>query len=402
MKKIRILMIGPGHPSAANSGVGIVASSLEKELSKLVDLTVIQPDEVDTEKKEQFEIDIESKRFSDTNVVRDLVRISVKAKLDPYLYMGEEAVQTVENEQITESIQQELSVFSKSVVEKASEHDYDLIYVHDWIAAKAGLLLKELTGKPLVYHVHSLHVDRVSIKDKSWVYELEKEAIAKSDAVIAVSKFTADRIVKEYDGNPHKITVVYPAVPEIDMTKYAESPTDPTVLFLGRFARQKAPATFLNIAEKMIAKRNDVHFLMVGEGDQRTELIEMAAQRRLSANVHFEEHINHDEIEKVFARATMLCIPSISEPFGLTALEAAAAGKPIIVSDQSGVAEVLKGAQAVDRDDIGGYVKKIEQILADDKFTAKIIEENRKCIKTMSWPNVAQQIDNLFITILNK
>ena len=399
MKKLRVLMIGPGQPSAANSGVGIVADSLEKELSQLVDLTVVQPDEVEAEATEKVKTEVVSKRFSDTKVVRDLVHITVSAKLDPYVYLGEEAVQSVENEQITETIQEELDSFSKHVVEKVSEHKFDLIYVHDWIAAKAGLLLKELTGKPLVYHVHSLHIDRVSIKDKSWVFELEKEAIEKSDAVIAVSKFTADRIVAEYDGKPHKITVVYPAVPQINKVSQAGSPTDHTVLFLGRFARQKAPTTFLDIAEKMVEKRKDVHFLMVGEGDQRTELIEMAAQRKLSANVHFEEYIDHSEIEKVFARATMLCIPSIAEPFGLTALEAAAAGKPIIVSDQSGVSEVLKGAQAVDYNDIDGYVKKIEQILTNDEFAAAIVEQNKKSIKAMSWQNVAEQIDELFRAI---
>jgi len=392
MNKIKVLMIGPGSPSAANSGVGIVANELKANLSAKVNLISLEPEEL----KEV--VSNGSSLFSDKEVVQDIVRVSVNSTLNPYSYF--EAEDIAEMERSTSSVRKLYEEFTESVVEQSNEFDFDLIYAHDWTGMEAAMMLQEKSGKPLVIHVHSLDTDRLGGNHRSWVFDIEKAAILVADAIIAVSEYTKDAIVSLYGGDPAKITVVYPAVPTMLKGKPKTKPFDKTILFLGRFASQKRPITFVDIAEKVLAKAKDVHFLMVGDGDLKNEVIETVAQRKLGNKIHFADFVDYQEVSRVFGKASLLCIPSDSEPFGLTAIEAAALGVPVVVSAQSGVSELLEGAITVDKDDVEGFAEVIVELINNEKKQKALVKENKLSLDKVDWDKASVKILEVFHDVL--
>ena len=382
-------MIGPGAPDAANSGLGIVAEELRRVLTSKVSLISIEPGALVPHKKTSAQVSI-----TDEEVVRELVRVSVTETLDSYSYF--EPVTYFDTDVVNSEVKKKYDKYTEAVVHHSLEFDFDLIYVHDWLGMEAAMLLQEESAKPLVLHIHSLDVDRLGANHKSWVYDIEQSAIEKADAIIAVSNYTRDRIIHQYAGDPSKITVVHPALPDYERAEDSSQPLDQTVLFLGRFANQKRPLKFVEIAEAVTRKNKEIHFLMVGEGDLKDEVIEQVAQKSLGGRVHFADYLDHRELGKVFARTSLLCITSDSEPFGLTALEAAEAGIPVIMSAQSGASEVLSGAVTVDKDDVKGFVKAINKLLSNEQARNKAVEKNKSDVEALTWDDSARKILEVF------
>lgn len=389
-------MIGPGSPSASNSGLGIVTRHIEENLKSLVDLTLMEPVGSDSLNRKTENL---VTGFTEKAIVRDLVRIEVKGNIEPYHYFEDNArdksVSTVKES----LIEKELSIFTTEVFEAASEIEYDIIYAHDWSSMQGAIKLKEKSGKPLVVHIHSLDIDRIASNHKSWVFDLEKEAIMAADAVITVSNYMAERIQKFYDGDPQKIHVVYPGLSELAEVKEYSQPTDPTVLFLGRLSSQKGPFEFIEIAEAILIKRKDIHFLMVGNGDQKEEIVEQVAQKGLSKNIHFNPFVEHKEIARVFSRSSLLCMPSYSEPFGMAAVEAASQGIPVVISKQSGASEVLPGATIIDNSDIKGFAKAIIKLLDSNEEYQKRVEENTPALQKLAWSETVKNIHSVFSSV---
>ena len=396
MSKLRVLMIGPGSPNASNSGLGIVSQQIGENLKKLVDLILVEP--VGSSSTNQKTKNSASS-FTEKAIVRDLVRVEVKGNIEPYHYFDDnprdKSVSTVKESRI----EKELSIFTTEAFEAASEIEYDIIYAHDWSSIQAAIKLKEKSGKPLVVHIHSLDIDRIASNHKSWVFDLEKEAIETADAVITVSNYMAERIQKFYDGDPQKIHVVYPGLSELTEVKEDSEPTDPTILFLGRLSSQKGPFEFIEIAEAILNKRKDIHFLMVGNGDQKEEIIEQVAQKGLSKNVHFNQFVEHREIAKVFSRSSLLCMPSYSEPFGIAAIEAAGHGIPVVISKQSGASEVLPGAIIINNSDINGFAKAITKLIDSNEESKERVEENKTAIQKLAWEETVQNILSVFSSV---
>lgn len=388
MQNLKVLMIGPGLPDAANSGLGIVAEELRQVLNSKVSLISVEPGDIESDQQETV-----ISEFTDDRVVKDMVRISVTETLDSYSYFEPE---TLETEKVSSEVKEKYTVYTESVVSSSSDIDFDLIYVHDWLGMEAGMVLQEESSKPLVLHIHSLDVDRLGSNHKSWVYDIERSAIEKADAIIAVSNYTKDKIVAKYDGDPAKITVIHPALPAYERSVSESEPVDQTVLWLGRFASQKRPLKFVEIAEAVARKNANIHFLMVGEGDLKDEVIEKVAQKSLGGKVHFADYVSHDELGKVFAKSSVLCITSDSEPFGLTALEAADAGIPVVISAQSGAPEVLTGAVTVDKDDVDGFARAITKLLSNEKARNKAIDLNREDVARLNWEDTSSKIVEIF------
>jgi glycosyltransferase involved in cell wall biosynthesis len=382
-------MIGPGAPDAANSGLGIVADELRRVLTTKVKLVSVEPADLNKQKQEPI-----SSVITEKEVVEDLVRVSVTESLDSYSYF--EPTTYFDTKVVSSEVKKKYDEFTEAVVTVSNDYDFDLIYVHDWVGMEAAMILQEESAKPLVIHIHSLDVDRLGANHKSWVFDIERSAIEKADAIISVSNYTKQKIIDQYHGDPAKVKVVYPALPEFDRSALEVAPIDKTVLFLGRFSSQKRPLKFVEIAEAVIKKNKNIHFLMVGDGDLKEEVVEKVAQKSLGGRIHFSDYIAHDELGKVFARTSVLCITSDSEPFGLTALEAAEVGIPVIISAQSGASEVLSGAITVDKDDIDGFAKEISKLLANEKTRSKVIEKNKVDVSKLNWQNAAEQIVEVF------
>lgn len=229
----------------------------------------------------------------------------------------------------------------------AMEHkdEFDIIHAHDWLTYLAGIAAKELTGKPLVVHVHATSFDR-GTEDQidSRVYDIEKRGMMAADRVIAVSDLTRNIVINKYGIDPEKVVTVHNAVDFSGRgsVKVERGVRDKVVTFLGRITFQKGPEYFIEAAAKVLKRTTGVRFVMAGSGDMMNRCIRHVAKLGISDRFHFTGFLRGAEVQKMFAMSDVYIMPSVSEPFGISPLEAMRSNVPAIISNQSGAAEVLK------------------------------------------------------------
>lgn len=402
MAKLRVLMIGPGEPNALNSGLGVAAHHIANSLAVKAEVIIIQSQDLEKKNAGKTPLKqtkgIDTARFNELALMSDLTKVNIRSNISPYFYPYIEIADAKEEIRSADSkVKSELDRFTKSVVKKSKKLDFDVIYAHDWTAVPAGIKIKEKTNKPLVVHMHSLDFDRNSNRNQSWVHGIEEESFKKSDAIISVSDYTSDVITENYEGvKKDKVHTVYSGNTPVIRRKAKKIFKEKLVLFVGRLTGQKGPNIFMDIAEKVLKKYPNTRFVLAGEGHMMTDLINAAATRKLGSKFHFTGHINRQQLEDLYSMSDVYCMPSVSEPYGLTALEAASAGLPVVLSNQSGAAEVLSGALSADHWDIDAFVKHIVSILKNDKIRKKIIDTNNKDLKGLSWENTADQVLSVF------
>ena len=264
---------------------------------------------------------------------------------------------------------------------------YDLIHCHDWLTMKAGVRIKEKLGIPLVITVHSTEYDRAGwIYPNQWFIDIEREGMEKADKIIAVSDFTKRVIIEKYGINPDKISVVHNAVNPIE----GEGEKKNLVLFLGRLTLQKGPEFFLKTAKKVLEKQ-DATFVIAGSGDMFHPLIKQAVDMGISNKVIFTGKLTEEEVKHIYRISSVYVMPSISEPFGITALEAISAGTPTIVSKGSGVSEVVKNCFKVDFWDTDEMANKIVALLRYHPLHTTMQEYSKKEINLFTWDRVADK-----------
>ena len=160
----------------------------------------------------------------------------------------------------------------------AMEHkdEFDIIHAHDWLTYLAGIAAKELTGKPLVVHVHATSFDR-GTEDQidSRVYDIEKRGMMAADKVIAVSDLTRNIVINKYGIDPEKVVTVHNAVDFSgrENVKVERGVRDKVVTFLGRITFQKGPEYFIEAAAKVLKRTKGVRFVMAGSGDMMNRCI---------------------------------------------------------------------------------------------------------------------------------
>jgi len=264
--------------------------------------------------------------------------------------------------------------------------DYDLIHCHDWLTMKAGVLLKEKMGVPLVVTVHSTEYDRSAwLFPNEWFINIEREGMEKADRIITVSHFTKRILVERYGINPDKIRVVHNAVYPI-----GEGEKQRIVLFLGRLTIQKGPEFFLKAAKKVLEKE-DCRFVIAGDGDMLPRLINQAIKLGISNKVIFTGLLTEDEVKHIYRISSVYVMPSVSEPFGITALEAISAGTPTIVSKTTGVSEAFHNCLKVDFWDVDEMANKIIALLRYDPLRRTLANEAKREIKLFTWDRVADK-----------
>ncbi|MEM9340813.1 MAG: glycosyltransferase family 4 protein, partial [Bacteroidota bacterium] len=288
---MKVLMISPGLPNENTSGLGFAVEQIANSLSSRLSLTIIQPEDVNNQSQIK---ELDTNQFKEEAVVNELTHINVKGNLSPYSYTNHEYKQEEEG-----GVKSEFEFFTQSVSNIAQTLDFDLIYAHDWVTFQAAKKLKERTKKPLVLHVHSLDVDRISSTSHSWVFNIEKTAFEIADAIISVSNYSANRIHKFYAIPTQKIHTVYNGCSLTLFPNYKKIFDEPVVLFAGRLTNQKAPQVFIEIAEKILQKRKDIRFVMAGEGPMKNSLIEMAAHKGIGDHVHFTGFVDRNEVAKI-------------------------------------------------------------------------------------------------------
>ena len=263
--------------------------------------------------------------------------------------------------------------------------NYDLIHCHDWLTMKAGVALKEKLDVPFVLTVHSTEYDRSGwIYPNQWFIDIEREGMEKADRIIAVSYFTKRVIVEKYGINPDKISVVHNAVYPL-----GEGEKKNLVLFLGRLTIQKGPEFFLHAAKKVL-EYEDTRFVVAGMGDMFPSLIDMAVGLGISNNVIFTGLLTEEEVKHIYRTASVYVMPSVSEPFGITALEAVSAGTPTIVSKTAGVSEAFQNCLRVDFWDTDEMANKIVSLLRYDPLHSTLAQEGKREIELFTWDRVAE------------
>src|SRR3989338_6993847 len=239
----------------------------------------------------------------------------------------------------------------------ASEENFDVIHSHDWMSFRAGINAKLVSGKPLVVHVHATEFDRTGgLEINQVVYNIEREGMHFADSVIAVSNFTKNKIVQHYGVHPDKVQVVHNAVDFHGLEGTDELEKNDkfgkTVLYLGRITIQKGPDHFLRAAKKVLEQEPNTRFIIAGTGDMEKQTIELAVDLGIANKVFFAGFINQERLDSIYKMANLYVMPSVSEPFGITPLEAMRNETPVLISKQSGVSEVLNHCLKVDFWDI--------------------------------------------------
>ncbi len=287
----------------------------------------------------------------------------------------------------------------------ANNTDFDIIHAHDWLAYPAGIAAKNLSGTPLVIHVHATEFDRSGGNVNPKVYAIEREGMEFADKIIAVSNFTKNIITDKYGISPDKITTVYNAVEPVFHNKSTilkKLVNEKTVTFLGRITQQKGPEYFIEAANLVLKKMNNVRFVMAGSGDMMNEMIARTAELGISDNFHFTGFLEGDDVQKMFQLTDVFVMPSVSEPFGIVPLEAMQSEVPVIISNQSGVSEILENAIKIDFWDTYAMADAIFGLLNYPALASHFKAEGKTEVDNLKWVNSAKKVLEVYKLALAK
>ncbi|PIB34180.1 hypothetical protein BFP72_01410 [Reichenbachiella sp. 5M10] len=395
MEKTRILMLGPGEPSSKNSGLGIAAHEIEQFLSRHCQLTLIQPNDMEALTDIENNLSLSKQKvdiadFDDFSVIAEMSKINIESIISPY-WSDQNATRTAP-QPTAHPLQGQHDDFSKQISAAADKVNFDVIYAHDWITFRAAIDIKAKLDKPLVVHIHSLDYDRNCGNLSSWVFDLEKEALQVADQVICVSHYSKSIIETIYGIDGDKIQVVHNGYSPKKYPEHKSPFKEKIILFVGRLTGQKGPTKFLEIAEKVYEEYPNSRFVMAGEGDLYKPLIEAGAHSTVAARFHITGYLQEPDLLKTYAMADIYCMPSVSEPFGLTAMEAAGAKIPMVLSKHSGASEVLTNALTAEFDNTELFAKHIVSLLKNEKVAHHIASENKALLAGLSWEQANQNI----------
>jgi glycogen synthase len=300
----------------------------------------------------------------------------------------------------SENILQEVAEYAANVLALAGRRDFDVIHAHDWMTFPAGVALAQATGRPLVVHVHSLEYDRAGVGGNSAIKDIEALGINSARAVIAVSHYTRSIICREHGVEESKLYVVHNGVyPKEVIDTYREeegSCQRKRVLFLGRVTYQKGPDYFVEAAAKIVPHIPNVLFVMAGSGDMLPRMMRRVQDLGLEKNFEFTGFLKGKEVERMFSLADLYVMPSVSEPFGITALEAISHDTPVIISRQSGVSEVLNHALKVDFWDVDKMSDLIINALLYDELRESMVLMARKEVEQLRWDAAALKTQEIY------
>jgi glycosyltransferase involved in cell wall biosynthesis len=262
---------------------------------------------------------------------------------------------------------------------------------------------KKVSGKPLVIHIHATEFDRAGeMNVNQGVYNIEREGFEAADKIIAVSQLTKNVLIKKYGIAEEKITVVHNAVipQEKEQPAIQKSVPEKIVTFLGRITYQKGPEYFVEAAYKILQRDSNVRFVMAGSGDMMEKIIKRVAQLQIADKFHFTGFLKGDDVDRMFALSDVYVMPSVSEPFGISPLEAMRSNVPVVISKQSGVSEILKHALKVDFWDIDALADAIYGLIKYDKLPESFRKYGIQEINNLKWENAAFKVKQIYEQVL--
>jgi len=281
-------------------------------------------------------------------------------------------------------------------VELSRGQQFDLIHAHDWVTFPAAKAIADLSGRPLVVHIHATEFDRSGERIHQAIYDIERFGMHAAAKVIAVSGRTKDTVVRRYGVAPAKVEVIHNGIDRdgADGAPLAEraDAKDKVALFLGRITMQKGPEFFVRAAARVARKLDRVRFVMAGSGDLAPAMRALVSAIGLEDRFEFPGFLQGAEVERAYRMADVYVMPSVSEPFGITALEAVRCGVPVILSKNSGVAEVLReGALKVDFWDVELMADMMLALLRHPQLGRALCRRAAAEIRAMTWRAAAQK-----------
>ncbi len=311
-------------------------------------------------------------------------------------------------------------MFMQKIIRSSVGAEFDVIHAHDWLTFRGALLAKRITNLPLIVHIHATEFDRAGADDNGrgneMIHQIEYEGMMMADKIIAVSQMTKDVIVSRYGIPQEKIEVVHNSI-DLDspyIQKTSDTPSDyvylekmqklgyKIIINVGRQSIQKGLPQLLDAAKLTIEKNPKVIFVLVGSGDMHYELIEKAAYLGISGNVVFTGFVKGSRLRDIFSLADLFVMPSVSEPFGSTPLEAIGLGTPVLISNQSGVSEIIHNALKVDFWDISLMADMMISLIENDSLARTLWENAFEEYKNLSWHRSANEVSNHYRALVGE
>ncbi|MCF8303344.1 MAG: glycosyltransferase [Bacteroidales bacterium] len=304
------------------------------------------------------------------------------------------------------NLMEEVSRYALVAANIARQYDYDVIHAHDWLTYAAGIAAKEVSGKPLVLHMHATEFDRSGEHNiNRQVFDIEKSGMEAADMVITVSNLTRKIVIERYGIDPDKVVTVYNGVMPKDKSHVhaiQRNVKEKVVTFLGRITFQKGPEYFVEAAYKVLQKDENVRFVMAGKGDMLNTIVKRVAQLRMGTRFHFTGFLNLPDVDRMFGMSDVYVMPSVSEPFGISPLEALRSNVPVVISKQSGVAEILKHALKVDFWDIDALADSIYGVLHYDAMTKMFLRYGKDEVEKLQWEKAAKNTLEVYKKVLQQ
>ena len=282
--------------------------------------------------------------------------------------------------------------------------DFDIIHSHDWLTYPAGIFAKRISGKPMVIHVHATDYDRSRGNVNPDVYRIEKEGMDAADHIITVSNLTRNTVIEKYHQDPAKVTTVHNAVEPLDFVDelHKSERKDKVITFLGRITMQKGPEYFVEVAARVLATTDGVRFVMAGSGDMMDKMVRLAAKKGIADKFHFTGFLKGRNVYEMLAESDVYMMPSVSEPFGISPLEAMQCGTPSIISKQSGCAEILDHAIKTDYWDIDAMADYIHAIVKYPAMYKSLRENGLAEIDQIRWEYAGQKVRAIYDKVLGR
>ena len=287
----------------------------------------------------------------------------------------------------------------------ARTEEFDVIHSHDWLTYPAGIHAKQVTGKPLVIHVHATDFDRSRGNVNPTVYNIERDGMIHADHIITVSNLTRNTVIEKYGIDPAKVTTVHNAVTPLSEELLNVNPPrskDKVVTFLGRITMQKGPEYFVEAAARVLKNNHNVRFVMAGSGDMMDKMITLAAERGIADRFHFPGFQKGKQVYEMLKASDVYVMPSVSEPFGISPLEAMQMGVPSIISKQSGCAEILTNVIKTDYWDIDAMANAIYSIVTYPAMHAQLKEDGLNEVNQITWDKAGAKVINIYNKVLHR
>ncbi len=427
---MRVLMFGWEFPPHITGGLGTACYGLTRGLAHVDDLDVlfVVPKAYGDEDQSAIklmganDVSIRRTKIDFKKLEKEMEYIEVDTHIIPYVdpeeywklsklkIEGEKKIVHTNDEgkidftgKYGASLMDEISKYALVSSVIAKDNEFDVIHAHDWLAYPAGIAAKEVSGKPLVVHVHATDFDRSGGAVNPSVYEIERRGMHMADKIITVSNLTRNIVIEKYGVDPSKVVTVYNAVePNANFAEkdIKKNKNEKIVTFLGRITMQKGPEYFIEAANRVLQKMDNVRFVMAGSGDMMEKMIRRAAELKITDKFHFTGFLKGDDVFKMLRMSDLYVMPSVSEPFGISPLEAMQSNVPVLISYQSGVSEILKYAIKTNFWDVEAMADAIYGVLKYPSLPKMFRHHGKSEVEALKWEDSALRVKDVYDSVV--